>query len=259
MLRTALDALQILYRAKEMNYTYLLINFFTVIIPLVFSFHPKLNFYKTWKAFFPAVFITGVFFIIWDIYFTHSGVWGFNEQYLTGIEIANLPVEEALFFLCIPYACIFTYHCLSLFLPVTFSDSLQNKITFTLVLILVISGIINHEKIYTTVTFLSLAGILAVSAWALKVTWLTKFYIVYGLLLLPFLIVNGILTGTGLEEPVVWYNETEILGICILTIPLEDIFYGMELILMNVLLYEYLGKAFRKKMLKETPALTDEY
>ncbi|HEX6982553.1 MAG TPA: lycopene cyclase domain-containing protein [Balneolaceae bacterium] len=226
------------------NYTYLLINFFTVIIPFAFSFHPRLNFYKTWKAFFPAAIITGFCFILWDIAFTHLDVWGFNERYLIGIEIANLPVEEILFFLCIPYACVFTFHCLSLFLPDTFSDSLQGKITFTLILFLAVFGIVYFNKIYTSVTFLSLAILLAISAWVFKIKWLTKFYIVYGILLLPFLIVNGILTGTGLNEPIVWYNEAEIIGLRIMTIPVEDVFYGMELILINVLLYEYLKDSY---------------
>ncbi|WP_448634165.1 lycopene cyclase domain-containing protein [Pedobacter panaciterrae] len=80
-----------------MKYTYLLIDFFTAIIPFIFSFHPKLNFYKTWKAFFPAVIITGMIFILWDVYFTSLGVWGFNSRYLIGVAIGNMPVEEILF------------------------------------------------------------------------------------------------------------------------------------------------------------------
>jgi lycopene cyclase domain-containing protein len=60
--------------------------------------------------------------------------------------------------------------------------------------------------------------------------WLNKFYFSYLVLLIPFTIVNGILTGTGLEEPVVWYNDLENMGFRILTIPFEDVFYGMLLI-----------------------------
>ena len=92
-----------------MKNTYLLLNIFTISIPFIFSFHKKLNFYKTWKAFFPAVFITAAVFIIWDIYFTGISVWGFNRDYLLGVNLVNLPLEEWLFFFCIPYAIVFTY------------------------------------------------------------------------------------------------------------------------------------------------------
>lgn len=231
-----------------MDYTYLLINFFTIVIPFAFSFHPKLKFYKTWNAFLPAVLITGIIFIAWDAWFTRLGVWGFNMRYVTGIEVAGLPVEEVLFFLCIPYACVFTYHCFSIFLPDKVNNYRHNLITILFITFLLIIGSLFNENIYTIITFFSLAALLAISAWFFKVNWLTKFYLIYAILLIPFLIVNGLLTGTGLEQPVVWYNEAEIIGWRLLTIPFEDIFYGMELILLNVLIYEYLKKKINIKI-----------
>ena len=225
-----------------MNYLYLYINFFTIIIPFLFSFHPKLLFYKTWNAFFPAVIIAGIIFLVWDAYFTHLGVWGFNPDYLTGITLINLPLEEVLFFFCIPYACVFTFHCLDVLLlqkSFRFNDKF---VTPLLIAALVIISILQYQKIYTLVTFSSLAALLAYSKYVLKIQWLDKFYFVYAILLLPFLIVNGILTGTTLASPVVWYNNAEIIGIRILTIPVEDIFYGMLLILLNLLIYQRLKR-----------------
>lgn len=225
-----------------MNLTYLMINFFVVIIPFLFSFHPKLNFYKTWNAFFPAVILTGMLFIAADMYFTYLGVWGFNKSYLSGIRFFNIPIEEALFFLCIPYACVFTFFCLNIFFPKEINKKKEERFTLYFIVALAIAALFNIEKIYTSTTFLSLAFVLALSSYVWKVEWLGKFYLVYAVLLIPFFISNGLLTGTGLESPVVWYNNYQFMGIRILTIPVEDIFYGMELILINVLIYRYLLK-----------------
>ena len=57
-----------------MKFLYLLVDFFAVIIPLLFSFHPKIKFYKTWKAFFVANIAVAAIFITWDAVFTHLGV-----------------------------------------------------------------------------------------------------------------------------------------------------------------------------------------
>ncbi len=167
------------------------------------------------------------------------GVWHFNPDYVLGIYFFNLPLEEVLFFLCIPYACVFTYHCLSIYPKIKLSASLENGITVLIILFLVLTAIFNLSRIYTSVTFISLSVLLITTKYFLQREWLGKFYIVYLVLLLPFLIVNGLLTGTGLPEPVVIYNNLENLGLRIFTIPFEDVFYGMCLILLNVLLYEW--------------------
>ncbi|MEX0685491.1 MAG: lycopene cyclase domain-containing protein [Balneolales bacterium] len=224
-----------------MSYTYLLVNFFTILIPFVFSFHPDIRFHKTWRAFFPAVLLTGICFIAWDIWFTHLGVWGFNEQYFIGINIGNLPLEEILFFFCIPYACVFTFYCLDLYFKKNLSKKREDDITGVLTGFLLISAVLFHQQIYTMVTFASLALLLALARLYFKIDWLGKFYMVYVVLLIPFFIVNGILTGMVLDEPVVWYNETHIIGIRLGTIPLEDAFYAMALILLNLMIYRGLS------------------
>lgn len=222
-----------------MKLLYLLINCFSAIVPVIFSFHPKLKFYKNFKSFFGAVILSAAVFIIWDINFTKLGVWGFNENYITGIYLYNLPIEEILFFFCIPFACVFTYHCLNLFFTISWKSRTEHYFVITTSIILLIAGIYFYNKLYTASTFISLAILLPTLKYIVRVNWLAKLVTIYPVLLIPFLIVNGILTGSGLDEPVVWYNNEENSGFRLLTIPLEDFFYGFELILLNIFFYEY--------------------
>lgn len=219
-------------------YTYLLINFFTIIICFIFSFHHKIKFNRHFGAFLGASFIVALFFIAWDIWFTKTGVWWFNDTYLLGIRIFHLPLEEILFFFCIPFACIFTYYCLDQFFKLDWKP-LPEKI---FVIISIISawaiGLYFHEKIYPFITFLSTAITLFTLYFILKSRWIGKASFIYLLLMPGFLMVNGILTGTGLESPIVNYNSDHIIGFRILTIPIEDTVYGYELILWNIYLFQ---------------------
>lgn len=57
-------------------------------------------------------------------------------------------------------------------------------------------------------------------------------------MLIPFFIVNGLLTGTFISGEVVWYNNAENLGIRIGTVPIEDVFYAFSMLYMNLILIE---------------------
>ena len=174
--------------------------------------------------------------------FTARGVWGFNPLYVTGISIFNLPIEEVLFFICIPFACVFTYHSLSLFWKIKWSPAAENTVVSILAAGLLLAGLFNYDKLYTVVTFIGTALALVALRYYFKVTWLPRFLMVYLVLLIPFFIVNGVLTGTAIEGEVVWYDDAENLGIRLGTIPVEDIIYGFLLIMMNVFFFERFKK-----------------
>lgn len=72
-----------------------------------------------------------------------------------------------------------------------------------------------------------------------------RFYVAFGVILIPFLIVNGILTGSFIDEPVVWYNNEENLRIRIGTIPVEDVFYGMLMLLIPITISEKLEEEWK--------------
>ncbi|MEC5174805.1 lycopene cyclase domain-containing protein [Chryseobacterium nepalense] len=225
------------------QYTYLLINFFTVIVCFIFSFHHKIKFNRYFGAFLAASLIVGVVFVAWDAWFTKIGVWWFNDQYLLGIRFAGLPLEELLFFICIPFACLFTYFCLDKFFKLDWKPLPEKIFVIISIIIALCIAFWFREKIYTFITFLSTACSLFILKFLLKVRWIGKVSFVYLLLMPGFLMVNGILTGTGLESPIVNYNPEEFMGIRILTIPVEDTVYGYELILWNIFLFQMFKKS----------------
>ncbi len=221
-----------------MKSLYLLVDLGAMLVPFLFSFHPRLKFYVRFRAAFLAIFCVGIPFVVWDVVFTEAGVWGFNERYLLGVNVFGLPLEEVLFFVCIPFSCLFTFHCLNVLkFPRPTPEKAGRMILFAGVLFILI-GVFSATKLYTFWT-LTVSGLIMAYVGFRKRPYLALFLVSYLLLLIPFFVVNGILTGTGPDEAIVWYNNEENSGIRVLTIPVEDFVYGLLLILLNVALFEF--------------------
>lgn len=227
---------------------YLFINIFTIAIPFVLSFDKKVHYYSYWKSLIPSILITMALFIVWDVIFTAHGVWGFNERYIGPTTILGLPLEEYLFFITVPYASIFIIYVLGHYFPnLQMGRSLTRYLSFFLISCLLLMAIFNLERAYTAVNFIATALVIGLVL-AFKPALLRRFYVSYLVILIPFGLVNGILTGSFIDEQVVWYNNQENLGIRLGTIPLEDVFYGMTMILLSYFLTEtFRNRAARRK------------
>jgi lycopene cyclase domain-containing protein len=220
--------------------TYAWVDLCSVLVPFLAGFHPRLRFHARWWALFPGIAVMMGLFIPWDAAFTNAGIWGFNPEHIQGTRLLHLPIEEWLFFICIPYCCVFSYHC---FRVLGLKDPWgrhARAISAVLVIGLLSAALWNWSRAYTFTAWTLCALWIAFTAFVQKAPWLGRFYFAYAMLLLPFLLVNGILTGTGLEREVVWYDDAETLGVRILTMPLEDAFYGMLMVGLVVSVYEAL-------------------
>ena len=223
-------------------FLYLLLNIGSVSIPFLYSFEKKMRFIKHWKAVFTSLTIVATVFLIWDAIFTANGVWGFNPDYHLNILFFGMPIEEWMFFFCIPYASIFIHYSLAYFKPkLLLSIKITRFITLFFMAIILPVVVLNTYKDYTFVNYSFLLFILLMGFFY-GIKYLQRFYISFLIILVPFFIVNGVLTGTGLEEPVVWYNNAENLGIRLTTIPIEDIGYAFSMIFGNILLIEKFKK-----------------
>lgn len=225
---------------------YLILNIASFIVPFIYSFEKKMRFIQWWKSIFLSISIVGVLFIIWDVIFTAQGVWGFNPSYHTNILLFGLPLEEILFFICIPYASLFTHYAFLYFNPnVKLSSKFTKITTYILLGVSVVILFVAWPKKYTIVNFLLFVLLLLYSIVS-RGQILNHFFITFLLILIPFFIVNGILTGSFIEGEVVWYNNNENLGIRILTIPIEDIVYAFNMLYSSLILIAYFKVKFKK-------------
>jgi lycopene cyclase domain-containing protein len=223
------------------RYTYLLLMGITLLLPLALSFDKKVHFYTRWRALFPSILPIFIVFIAWDVIFTRNNVWWFNDEYVIGWYIAHLPIEEWLFFILVPFACVFIYDVLKHYFKVKPSNA-GLYINILLLALLTVLTVIYHDRTYTAVNFIT-AILLILAQIILKShkTYLNLFFVSYLVCLIPFFIVNGVLTSL----PVVGYNDAENLALRAFTIPMEDFIYLYTLLLMTITFYEFLQKKWK--------------
>lgn len=227
------------------------VNLGCIGVPFIFSFHPKLKFFKNWKALLIGTISMMAVFIPWDIYFTANGIWGFNPKYVTGKFIYGLPIEEWLFFICIPYACVFTYSCLKIFLPSNFNSKILNTLLYATCFAFLIIASLNADRWYTFAAHLLSGIFLALHLFVFKSRYLATFMFTFFIILIPFLVSNGILTGVtfwnypffnfdvdNINEKIVSYNNDHNLRFRLFSMPIDDIAYGMLMLLLTTTVYE---------------------
>lgn len=229
----------------ESPYTYLYLHAFTLVPVLLLSFDRKVHYYTEWKFLLPAIVLVGGLFIAWDVYFTRRGVWGFNERYLSGMYLLNLPVEEWLFFFSVPFACVFIYECLNAYVPRDLLGALEPWLSYGLLVLFLGIGLLRPNHLYTSTTFLLSGAFMGFHLLFVRGMARGRFYMAFLISVLPFLLVNGVLTGGFTEEPVVIYNPDEYLGLRIASIPVDDLVYSFLLLFSCTTLFDFFrGKAY---------------
>ena len=120
----------------------------SISYPLLRSFENRLRFYKNWKQLGISILCMMLIFITWDIVFTQLSIWSFNDKYILGTKLMYLPIEEWMFFVFVPYACVFIHEVLRYFFPLK-HISLIKKINILLAFSLLTIGIFFFDKTYT--------------------------------------------------------------------------------------------------------------
>ena len=210
----------------------------SLLVPLIFFFYPKFGFYKNFgRVIFSSV-IVAVPFLIWDAMAVIRGDWGFSEKHVGPVRISGLPIEEILFFIIIPFCCLFVWFLIEKYLG-------DKKIEIPKILLpmagvsLVILLFIFWSRFYTrTIIIWSLITILVGLIFDRDIYRSRNYWRWVLITMVPFVLVNGVLTYL----PVVWYSSWAIIGVRLVSIPIEDFLYSWSLVTLNLVVYRKLSR-----------------
>lgn len=202
--------------------------------PFAMSFESRVFFFQYLLPVIIAIISIGALYIIWDMLVTRAGHWRFNDETVGTSRILDLPPGEWLFFVLIPYNCLFIYEVVAFFFGEGAAVPSLQWTQFVLADILAALGILFRKRGYTFLAMNSGAiyfaasgvlnpGIIAASGYLLSLM----------LSFAAFVVVNGLYTSI----PTIFYNDEAILGIRIGTIPLEDFVYNLSYIGLTYTIY----------------------
>jgi lycopene cyclase domain-containing protein len=227
-----------------MKSEYLIFNILVFSGPIFFGLQKKFGFRDKIFTAFISAFFSAIPFVFWDALVTNIH-WSFSENYILGIKFWGLPLEEIMFFISVPFACIFLWEMII--------QNSQDRFSYNKFYFFSVSAsffflsflLFYFGKIYSGLVFLSLLVMGIIDFFGSKIAFRRHFHIFSGFVLLAIIIFNGYLTA----RPVVLYSSKYITNLRFFTIPLEDIGYGFSLIYLAIAVYEKLKKLInvRKK------------
>lgn len=222
-----------------MQYTYLLINLAIIIGPLAFTFHRKIKYYTQLLIVAKTTFFVSTTYICLDVFAHKIGFWDYSPLRTTAISIFDLPLGEVLFFITIPYSCLFVWVILKTHTKkVVHNHNYLFLFIQVLSLLLIVIGYTFGLGRY----YLETLGLIILIVIAYKYNLIVLFrsrqyylFLIFGFTV--FLLFNYLLTS----YPVVVYDDSFSSGIRLATIPLEDFFYNFSLLSTYIIVFEYIA------------------
>jgi lycopene cyclase domain-containing protein len=216
-----------------MSLTYLALNLFIIAVPLWYTPDKRTAYYRRLPALALSIAVVSTCYLVWDILVTARGEWSFNSRYLTGVQIFNIPLEEVLFFITVPYSCLFIYEVV-LYATTSSGFRLPLSVVIALILVCLAASLAVYPQGYTAKALASCGFFLIIALFFDRPLIKSKQYWIWlAICYVPFLIINTVLTAL----PVVEYNSKAIWGLRIGTIPLEDFFYNYAMLSYYLLVY----------------------
>lgn len=194
------------------------------------------TFWRRWRGLLAGLLLVSLPYIVWDVIATAAGHWSFNNSYTLGWRLAGLPIEELLFFITVPVACMVVWELINKTVDPQAAALRRHALRGLVLLITLASAglVLAHGLAYTQ---LALASVVVSSLALIRHVDLViqrRWWWFQAASFALFFIGNSILTGL----PIVTYGASHILGWRIGTIPVEDFAYNFSLLNLFLLAYE---------------------
>ncbi len=182
----------------------------------------------------PAVIISGVFFTVSALILSLFGVSVFNSDYVAGVRILDLPIEEILFHFILAFTGLNIYVVLNAHFPKNNLEKFSLSVSNLLLGILIAMIFFTHAKLYSVITFSVLFLSLFYVEYVSKIRFMYKFYRAYAVMLVPFCLLYMLIGSL----PIITYRVGETINLKLGAIPFEGFFYLMNILLVSVYLFE---------------------
>lgn len=217
---------------------YLYINLAIMAVPLILSFEKRIRYYSKLKYVFVSILFIGTLFVIWDVFATYRGHWSFNPFYVLELKLLGLPIEEILFFITVPFSCLFAYEGLAYFLQDK-KIGLSNKLVRAVGALFIIFSSLFFNQEYTFLAILSVGLTLLFAPRLLSGLFDSTLYWAYiGVTFMLFFIFNYILTSV----PIIEYSPAAITGFRATTIPIEDFMFNFSMLTLYLAVYLWISR-----------------
>ncbi|TXT67405.1 MAG: conserved membrane protein of unknown function [Promethearchaeota archaeon] len=226
---------------------YFWLNFLVIIFPFLLSFDKKVAFWRRWPPLLLSMLVVSSSFIIWDIIVTEIGHWSFSETLAGTFKLINLPLGEWFFFIAVPYATVFIYECVRAYS----TEKMLNIPRYVFIIIGSIGFIPmfffldrGYTVIMVIVFFITMLLVSFLVHEKFQSSWtIIALFLSY----IPFLIFNGVFTFL----PIVSYSSEAIIGLRVISIPIEDFFYSFSLISLYYVFYSMFRERFSIKIKRD--------
>ncbi|UCD06443.1 MAG: lycopene cyclase domain-containing protein [candidate division WOR-3 bacterium] len=225
---------------------YLVLNAVIIAVPLVLTFAPRVYFFRKIKSLAFSIAVVSGLFVLWDVIASWRGDWIFNEKYIGGIGLLGLPLEEILFFITVPYSCLFLYQTFRTYIKQ--KPFPYNKYAYGILAILCLSGaLVFIERAYTATVLIVSATVFVSAMFCFKDIFASNLYWLYIIACtVLFALFNHVLTSL----PVVIYSKNAITGLRIASIPIEDFLYNFSLLSFYLIFYHFAEKKWGRSALQ---------